>query len=208
MHGELVWYDTGCQDHQSQEPEREGAVTIECCIWNRAHAQQWYWDACCPRQSNGWLLLSLLSTIKDHNLKNRYSSTVQRMWARGNSSASLCLFCVGSSEIDVREVRCLSIALWLHFHLRHSKSSEPTKSPPNTQPNPLLAHVAVCDRPWQNWQILSVFLPACLPVCVSVFPSKLHIVACERIRACDPFSIYPQQNLTLICHEKVLRRES
>lgn len=24
--GELVWPDPGCQDHQSQEPEREGTV--------------------------------------------------------------------------------------------------------------------------------------------------------------------------------------
>lgn len=24
MHGELVWFDVGCQDHQSQEPERKG----------------------------------------------------------------------------------------------------------------------------------------------------------------------------------------
>lgn len=58
-------------------------------------------------------------------------------------STSLCLSFSGSSESDVGEVRCPSIALWLHYHLRYSESSEPTKSPPNTQPNPRPAHVAV-----------------------------------------------------------------
>lgn len=127
-----------------------------------------HWDACFPRQSNGWLLLSLLSTIKDYISK---IDTAQQPGGVGRWQfvSPIVCFCPGSPESDVRQVRCPSIALWLQYHLRYTKSSEPTKSP-QTQGQVLgwltLLSVIIrdnTDRVGKSW--LSVCLPACLSLC-------------------------------------------
>ncbi len=121
---ELIRIDVGCQDHQSQEPEREGAVIIETEY----------------KFSNG-SGMSVCWLLADYVLK---IDMAQKSTGRGH--VALCQpHCV---------FLALVIQKWWGQMSEHSSvvtlSSKifdklQTKSPPNTKPNPWLTHVAVID---------------------------------------------------------------
>lgn len=135
---------------RSQKEKVQYWLANEYWIHNRIHVQQRLWDACFSRQSNGWLRSALLRTIKDYILKLD-TATAQRAWACGNLSTSLCLFLLWDIWKWCERGQMSKHSSGVTLSSWYSKDSETPKSPPNTQLNPWLAHVAVSDHPWQNW---------------------------------------------------------
>lgn len=71
---------------------------------------------------------------KELHFKNRHSVLTQSVHMEQFISLIVILILLGFGHPRVMwdeiEVRCLSIALWLHYRLRYSEGSSPTKSQP------------------------------------------------------------------------------